>query len=73
MAQVVLVGHVAHGAQVEVEALGTFPPDALDTLRLTAVTDDVRVLHSYNRQHGAWVTSWIHFSGLFFVFINIVY
>ena len=46
MTEVVFVGHVTQQAQVEVEALGALPSYPLHTLRLTAVTDNVRVLHT---------------------------
>ena len=47
VAQVVLVVHVTLGAQVVVEAHLALPSHSHDAMLLTAVTDDVRVTHTW--------------------------
>lgn len=46
MRQVMLVRHVALGAQVEVVAAGTLPARPTDPLLAACVADDIGVLHT---------------------------
>lgn len=50
MAQVVLVVHVALGAEVIIEAHLALPAHTHDAMLLAAVTDDVGVTHPWGRR-----------------------
>ena len=52
VAQVVLVVHVALGAQVVVEAHLALPSHSHDPMLLTAVTDDVGVANAWRARRG---------------------